>query len=113
MVQNTLAVETRNRKAEVMLQAIIDAIRNRKVLTFTYNGIARVVEPHAVGVSRTGNDALRCYQIQGGHITPGHEWDFCDLSQISAMRETGDVFAGARPGYRPGDKHMTRIYAEL
>lgn len=96
-----------------MLQTIIDAIHNRRVLAFTYSGIARVVEPHAVGVSRAGNDALRCFQTQGGHVTPGHEWDFCDLSQIIGLHATGDVFSGARPDYRKGDKHMKHIYAEL
>lgn len=96
-----------------MLQIIIDAIRNRKVLSFTYHNIARIVEPHAVGVSRTGHDALRCFQIQGGHVTPGHEWDFCEISKISNLSATGQLFIGERPGYRRGDKHMTTIYAEL
>lgn len=96
-----------------MLQKIIDAIRGRKILSFTYSGISRVVEPHAVGISLAGNDVLRCYQTHGGHITPGHEWDLCEISKISNLSETGDVFANARPGYKKGDKGMTRIYAEL
>lgn len=96
-----------------MLQIIISAIRDRKVLSFTYSGISRIVQPVAVGVSRTGNDALRCYQTQGGHITPGHEWDFCVISEISDLRATGEHFEGEPPGYKRGDRHMTTIYAEL
>ena len=96
-----------------MLQTIINAIHAYKVLSFTYSGIARVVEPHAVGISLAGNDVLRCYQTHGGHIKPSHEWDLCEISKISNLRETGDVFANAQPGYRKGDKGMTRIYAEL
>ena len=96
-----------------MLQVIIDAVRNRKVLSFTYSGYARVVEPHAVGVSRTGKDVLRCFQTQGGHVKPGHEWDFCEISKLSDVAATGQHFVGERPGYSRGDKHMTTIYAEL
>ena len=73
-----------------MLQAIIKAITNRKI-----------------------NDVLRCFQTQGGHVTPGHEWDLCEVSKISNLRETGAVFANARPDYKKGDKGMTHIYAEL
>ena len=29
-----------------MLNTIVNAIRNRQVLTFTYSGLVRVVEPH-------------------------------------------------------------------
>ncbi|GAA0849915.1 hypothetical protein GCM10009080_55340 [Cupriavidus pauculus] len=103
-----------NRKERAaMLQKIIDAIRNREVLSFTYDGFARVVEPHAVGVSRAGNNVLRCYQIQGGHVTPGHEWDLCNIAKILGLSATGQRFVGERPGYKRGDKHMTTIFAEL
>lgn len=96
-----------------MLQIIINAIENRYVLSFTYSGINRIVEPHAVGVSRAGHDALRCFQIQGDHVKFGHEWDFCEISKMSHLRATGEHFSGERPGYKRGDKHMTTIYAEL
>lgn len=96
-----------------MLQTIISAIQNRHVLAFNYNGIARTVEPHAVGVSSTGKNVLRCFQTQGGHIKAGHEWDLCNLEKIINLSDTGTVFSGARHGYKKGDKGMTRIFAEL
>jgi hypothetical protein len=96
-----------------MLETIINAIRSREVLSFTYDGLARVLEPHAVGLSTAGNNVLRCYQTQGSHVTPDHEWDLCKISKISDLRTTGQHFVGERPGYRRGDKHMTNIFAEL
>lgn len=96
-----------------MLQTIINAIRNRDVLLFTYSGLPRTVQPATVGVSRAGKDVLRCYQIAGGHITPGHEWDLCEISKISNLRASGQHFLGDPPGYKHGDKGMTTIYAEL
>lgn len=96
-----------------MKQTIIDAISNFQVLTFTYSGIGRVVEPHAIGISRTGKELLRCYQTLGGHVTPGHEWDLCELSKISNLSISGDYFQTPRPGYRRGDSHMISIFAQL
>ncbi len=96
-----------------MLQTIINAIHNRDYLAFTYSGYSRVVQPAAVGISSAGNDVLRCYQTAGGHVTPGHEWDLCDISKISNLRVTGEHFVGEPPHYRKGDRGMTTIYAEL
>ncbi|BCX70090.1 hypothetical protein [Pseudomonas izuensis] len=96
-----------------MRQIIIDAINNLQVLKFTYSGIDRVVEPHAIDISRTGKILLRCFQTLGGHVTPGHEWDLCELSKISNLSFSGDCFQAPRPGYRKGDGHMIRIFAQL
>lgn len=96
-----------------MLQTIIKAIRDREYISFTYSGLHRVAQPAAAGVSRAGNDVLRCYQTEGGHITPGHEWDFCEISKISNLATTGKYFEVNPPGYKKGDSHMISIYAEL
>jgi hypothetical protein len=96
-----------------MLQMIISAIRNREYLSFIYSGLPRVVQPAAVGVSRAGNEVLRCYQVEGGHVTPGHEWDLCEISKMSKLCCTGENFVGEPPLYKRGDKGMSTIYAEL
>ena len=96
-----------------MRNIIEEAIRNRRYLTFTYKGIARQVQPAAVGVSRAGNDVLRCYQTKGAHNTDGHDWNLCALTEISGLSVTGEKFAAPPPGYNRGDKGMVKIYAEL
>ena len=96
-----------------MKQIIIDAINNLQVLKFTYSGIDRVVEPHAIGISRTGKVLLRCFQTLGGHVTPGHEWDLCELNKISNLSVSGDYFQAPRPGYKKGDSLMINILAQL
>jgi hypothetical protein len=96
-----------------MSQIIIDAINTLQVLKLTYSGIDRVVEPHALGISRTGKVLLRCFQTQGSHITSGHAWDLFELSKISNLGFAGDYFIGPRPGYRKGDSQMVRILAQL
>ena len=97
-----------------MNTTIVSAIRNRRELSLSYKGITRVVQPHAYGVSTAGNEVLRCYQVAGSHTSDKpHVWDLMLVSDISALRETGDTFPSDAPGYRRGDKAMTTIYAEL
>lgn len=96
-----------------MIDTLIAAIQNREEIAFTYSGIDRVAQPCAVGISSAGNESLRCYQTQGGHITPGHEWDFCTVSNISNLTTTGDHFQDDPPGYKTGDKGMITIFAQL
>ncbi|GGA39867.1 hypothetical protein [Dyella nitratireducens] len=96
-----------------MRNEIIAAIQGRRLITFTYDGIVREAQPCAVGISRAGNEVMRCYQVRGGHVTPGHEWDFCELSKIRSLVITEDIFHNDPPGYRRGDRGMTKIFAEL
>ena len=96
-----------------MLELIKNAIRAREELSFMYSGIARVAQPVAVGLSRAGNNVLRCYQTQGGHVTPGHAWDLCEVALMSNVRGTGNTFVADPPGYKRGDRHMDPIYAEI
>jgi hypothetical protein len=97
-----------------MHRTIVNAIRNLHVLSLTYGGIPRRVEPHAYGVNTHGNEVLRCYQAAGSHASDKpHEWDLLLIFKMSALVDTGEHFSGARPGYRRGDKAMLPIYAEL
>ena len=96
-----------------MKTILINAIQDRECLSFVYSGLQRLVQPAAVGISLAGNEVLRCYQIGGGHVTSGHDWDLVDLSKISGLRGTGQHFYGDPPGYRRGDKGMTMIFAQL
>jgi hypothetical protein len=91
----------------------MNAIRDRETLSFTYNGITRIVEPHTVGISTTGKNVLSCYQIHGGHAKAGHEWDLVTVSKIMNLSKTGNYFVGTRPNYSRNDSRMVKIYAEL
>lgn len=97
-----------------MNDTIITAIRRQEVLSLTYDGIPREVEPHAYGISNKGNELLCCYQVSGGHNAERpHEWELLAVSKISALATTGTRFSGPRPDYKRGDKAMATIYQEL
>lgn len=97
-----------------MHQTIIKAIREKKVLSFTYDGYHRVVEPHCFGLTRAGNKALRCYQVRGGSSSGKlPDWKMMTIDKITALTMTQDEFSRPRPGYKKGDEHMTTIFCEL
>ena len=96
-----------------MINTIVTAINNREEISFTYSGLSRVAQPATVGLSTKGNDVLRCYQTEGGHVTPGHEWDLCYVAEILDLKLTGSHFSDNPPGYKKGDRGMSSIYAEL
>ncbi len=97
------------------MRAIISqAIAEMRLLSFTYDGYPRVVEPHAYGTSLAGNDVLRCYQIKGGSESGKPvDWKLMTTKDIIGLTTLDESFFGPRPGYRRGDKGMTRIYCEL
>lgn len=95
-----------------MLETIITAIRQREVITFTYDGRPHEVEPHAVGVSNSGHRVLRCFPVKDGQP---HEqgWFLVPLNKIDDLSTTEQNFSSERSGYRSGDKGMTIIYAQI
>ena len=96
-----------------MLDSIINSINNKNVITFTYRDAPRKAEPHAIGISKAGNIVLKCYQTEGGHVTPGKEWDLCYVKKIQNLVITDESFPSARPGYQKDDQDMTAVYTAL
>jgi hypothetical protein len=95
------------------MDIIVTAIRERRCLRFSYRGLSRVVEPHAYGVSRKGDDVLRCYQLEGGSESSEPEgWKLMRTSDMTSISLAGE-FPGPRPQFSRGDKHMMTIYEEL
>lgn len=97
-----------------MNNIIFNAIRNRSELSFSYHGYHRIVEPHCYGITTAGNEALRCYQTQGGSEHGNvPDWKLMLVDEIMSLSETDRHFSSARPGYRKGDKGMSTIFVEL
>jgi hypothetical protein len=54
-----------------MNQQICNAIRERRLIRFYYDGYQRIVQPYAYGIHKdTGNEVLRAYQV-GGYSSSG------------------------------------------
>lgn len=93
---------------------ICNAIRDRKIIRFSYSGGFRNVEPFCHGISTVGNDVLRGWQI-GGYSESGKPqgWKLFRMDAISNLTITDEAFEGRRPRYNPNDSAMTTIYCHV
>lgn len=97
-----------------MQTAIIDAIRERRVLSFVYRGSPREVEPHTYGINTAGHEALSCFQVSGSSRSgTAHEWKTLLVSEISSLAKTNRTFSGPRPEYVRDTKTFRQIFAQL
>ena len=96
-----------------MNQEIIEAIENKNLIEFNYDGEARVVEPHCYGLSTKGNEVLRAYQVDGYSSSGNMGWKMYDIGKADEINVLKDTFDNARIGYKRGDKGIEEIYSEL
>lgn len=97
-----------------MNQIVIQAIKEKRILTFNYDDFTRTVEPHCYGITTAGNEAIRCYQTAGGSSSgkvPG--WHLMKIDKILNLTLTQETFLAPRPEYKKGDKGMKTIFCEL
>lgn len=88
-----------------------DAINERRVVTFSYDGLFREVIPAAYGRHKdTGNLTLRGYQT-GGESASGRVigWKLFTEDEIETPVITAETFTENPPGYSKGDKHLDLI----
>lgn len=88
----------------------MQAISDRRIVTFTYSGRARTVEPHALGYDSDGDLTLCGWQTSGGSGVGFRDFH---LRKASAFAITQASFSGPRPGYRRDDQTLSRILAQL
>ena len=93
---------------------LAQAIEERRVVTFTYDGFLRVVEPFLLGTTTAGRDALRAYQTAGGSRSGKvPEWRVFLLDKIVGLTTCQKQFSGERPLYNPADEGMQAIGAHI
>jgi WYL domain len=84
-------------------EALYTAIETRHLVRFTYNGKARIAEPHDYGVQK-GRAHLLAYQV-GGESGSGRlpDWRWFDLAKMPGVEVLDQTF----PGHRdvPSGKH--------
>ena len=96
------------------VQIACDAIRQQRKLELRYDGFVRVVEVHAVGLSKEGNDIMRVWQVNGG--SSGNEpigWKLIRVREASGFKILDEISSAPREGYRRGDRAMARILCEI
>ncbi|QJR11817.1 hypothetical protein DSM104443_02900 [Usitatibacter rugosus] len=93
---------------------IADAIRDKRILRFSYGGSLRRVEPHVYGTDRLGQELLLAWQLGGGSESgTSVGWKTFRVPEMVAVTVTTDSFPGPRPAYKHGEHVMTKVIAEL
>lgn len=94
--------------------SIADAIRGKNLLTFTYDGFRRAVEPHTYGTDTKGHMALRAYQVAGGSESGEYVgWKLFHVNQMYGITVLPQTFLGPRDRYKRGDSAFADIRAQL
>lgn len=92
---------------------IVNAIRNQNLIEFYYDGGSRTVEPHCYGLTTAGNEGLRAFQVDGYSSSGKMGWKMFDMDKASSLTVLDDSFSSPRPGYKRGDRGMSKIFAQL
>ena len=95
-----------------MNQVLAQAVRDHRVVTFRYRGLARTVEPHIYGINTLGHEALSAYQIAGfSRSSDRHGWRMFLVSDIEDLVVQDKTFRRTREDYNPNDPNIPQIFA--
>lgn len=91
------------------------ALQVGKRVSFTYDHKPRVVEVHALGMDKSGDDVIRGYQVEGGSVSGSpSDWRLFKVKRIAGVPQILDNDSLApREGYSMGDKAMSVIDAQI
>jgi hypothetical protein len=95
-------------------ERVCQAIRERRLLEFDYDGKRRVTEPYCHGTSTTGKESVRALQV-GGNTRPGgfgfgKMWTIAKMADVSVSQTT---FVPDDPNYNPDDSAMSAIHCRI
>lgn len=96
-----------------MREQLTAAIEQRRIVTFTYQGFPRRVQPAAYGIgNRKGKETLHAYQI-GGASQRGDipHWRNFHVEQIESLAVLDEVFGPNPPGFQP--QPLPKTYVSL
>jgi len=90
------------------------ALHSGACLELRYDGYTRIVEVHAVGESKAGNDVMRVWQVRGGSESNERVgWKLLRLDEATGYGLTSERSLAPRNGYNPDDSAMVGIYCRI
>jgi hypothetical protein len=90
------------------------ALERGVCLELQYDGFVRVVEVHAVGSSKAGFTIMRVWQLSGGSAhAESTGWKLMRLDDATCVSLTALESQAPRPGYKKGDRAMSRVLCEV
>lgn len=97
-----------------MREQLCDAVNNKEIIIFQYEGLTREVKPTKVGRSTAGNDTLEAYQIGGKSKSDSIPfWRQYTVDKIRNLEVTESKFQGVPEEYERNDSRMSEIYCRI
>lgn len=96
-----------------MTDALNSAIAQRRLIAFRYHGHDRLVEPHILGVTAAGHEALSGWQVAGSAGSRAAGWKNFVLADLNELAVTDQAFARPRSDYNPADPSFALVLAQL
>lgn len=88
------------------------AIQTRTPILFRYDDVQRIVHPHRIGRSNTGNVLLRAWEVQRAGESVG-QWRMYNLDKITGVIPLiGEQFDIA-PDYKSPDSSIPTVFLEI
>ncbi|MET0262634.1 MAG: WYL domain-containing protein [Rariglobus sp.] len=93
---------------------LTQAIRERKVIVFVYNGHERRVEPHALGRANDEKPALLAWQTAGGSRSePPPGWRLFLVNEIETLSVTAKTFEKPRADYSAKGRGLKSVEVDV
>lgn len=90
------------------MQVIItNAIKERRLLRLIYDGRARTVEPHTLGLIDGKCEAMLCWQVSPP-VRSGERWHVFHLDKISGLRRLDEQFE-----FMPNRQAPEDVFSEI
>ena len=71
----------------------VQAVNQRLILSFTYDGLSRLVQPATYGITSTGKASLRCCLIAGASRRNSIPcWELYTIAKMQNVTSTSDMF---------------------
>ena len=86
-----------------------EAIQEKRIITFRYKDVERVVHPHILGVAGEGHVAMSGWQISG----TGRGWRLFYLLDMGRLEIADRTFRTSGPGYNPDDPAFNEIFVRV
>jgi hypothetical protein len=93
-----------------VINTILEAIGDRRVLGFVYKGKERTAEPYIVGYDDKSKLVLSAVQLSGGS---GVGFRSFDVNELSSVAKTDGRFHGTHPDYNPHDPYFAHILKQV
>ncbi len=94
-------------------QALCEAIRTRRLLSLSYRGRRRLVEPYSHGQSSDGREILVAFQCSG-ESSSGQQagWKAFVVADLEDIEPLDVPFLSSRDDYRPGghSKNLATVH---